>query len=297
MQQQRPGRLRSFVQTPAGRAALLGLGLAVVFGTFYISVLVAIPGILIVGLWLPIYAGLKRPRYLAISGLAIMLLVAPLVTLTYTNELLVPVATASSPATGVDWSVTIDNTTVHSQSSHIDLSLPTSTENYAISAIPGFTANLTGSVVIGTNAVSVPVAFTVVKYALTFTESGLPAGSSWTVAVGSTSLSSTGATVVFQEPNGSCNFRLTDAAGDVPPSSTGIARVHGAASGISVAFAESAYPVTFTETGLPPNRSELHRPRDVGDRLERHDRSLLPNGTTPFNAASSAEFGVPPGSR
>ena len=65
MELQRPRSLRGFVQTPAGRAVLLAFALAVVFGAFYLNALCAIPAMLIVGLWLPIYLGLKRPRRLA----------------------------------------------------------------------------------------------------------------------------------------------------------------------------------------------------------------------------------------
>ncbi|HTP56312.1 MAG TPA: hypothetical protein VML53_06610, partial [Thermoplasmata archaeon] len=79
MEPQFPRRLRSFVQTPLGRTLLLAFTILVVFGAFYLSVLFAIPAILIVGLWLPIYLGQKRPRYLALSGVVVLLLMAPLI--------------------------------------------------------------------------------------------------------------------------------------------------------------------------------------------------------------------------
>ncbi len=88
---------RGFFRSTAGRVVLLLIGIGAVFGTFaYVATLIAIPVMLIVGLALPIWLGLKRPRYLALSALVVLLVVAPLATVVFTQELLVPSPAASS---------------------------------------------------------------------------------------------------------------------------------------------------------------------------------------------------------
>ncbi len=90
--------LRGFLQSVPGRIALILLAIGVVFGTFvYVATLLAIPAMLLVALALPIWVGLKRPRYLALSGLVVLIAVAPIATIVFSQELLVPPAPASSP--------------------------------------------------------------------------------------------------------------------------------------------------------------------------------------------------------
>ncbi len=100
MQPNKPGGFRRFLRSPLGRALLIALAVGVVYATFvYVSLLLAIPAMLVVGLMVPIYAGLKRPRYLAISGLVIILLVAPIASVAYTEEVMTPTGFAHSNAT------------------------------------------------------------------------------------------------------------------------------------------------------------------------------------------------------
>lgn len=100
MQTKQPGGFRRFVQTPAGRALLPAIAILVVFGTYvYVSTLLAIPAILVFGLAVPIWSGLKRPRYLALSGLVVILLVAPIATAAITQEIRTPIGPISSFST------------------------------------------------------------------------------------------------------------------------------------------------------------------------------------------------------
>jgi hypothetical protein len=97
VQQQKPGRLRAFLQTPAGKAILIAFAIAFVFAaTAYVNVLLGIPAMLLVGLAIPIWAGLKAPRYLALSGLVVLLLVAPLANVVLVQELMTPIPPVSS---------------------------------------------------------------------------------------------------------------------------------------------------------------------------------------------------------
>lgn len=97
MAQQPQGRLRRFLPTPLGRIVLILVAVLVVFASYaYISVIIAIPAILLFGLLLPIWAGLKRPRYLALAGLVIILTIAPLTTAVITQEILAPSGPSAS---------------------------------------------------------------------------------------------------------------------------------------------------------------------------------------------------------
>jgi len=99
---QQPSRpFRRFLQTGPGRIVLILLAVLVVFASYvYVSAVIAIPAMLLFGLAVPIWAGLKRPRFLALVGLVIVLTVAPISTIVITQDVLAPVGLSNSP-TGV----------------------------------------------------------------------------------------------------------------------------------------------------------------------------------------------------
>ncbi len=88
-------------------------------------------------------------------------------------------------------------------------------------------------------------------YNVTFTESGLVTGSSWSVTLGGTPLSSTTSTIVFAEPNGSYPFSVTGPSGYFASPSSGTVTVAGAPVARAIAWSQSTFGVTFVETGLP----------------------------------------------
>jgi YVTN family beta-propeller protein len=97
VQQQKPGRFRRFLRSPPGKALLIAVAIGIVVGSMvYVEELIAILAMLVGGLALPIYAGLKRPRYLALSGLVILLLSAPLGAIGFTQEVRSPTPAGSS---------------------------------------------------------------------------------------------------------------------------------------------------------------------------------------------------------
>ena len=101
MQPQKPrGGFRRFLQTPAGKALWIAITILVVFGSFvYVEALVGIPAFLLFGLAVPIWSGLKAPRYLALSGLVVLLLVAPIANAAIAQEILQPLPPATSGTT------------------------------------------------------------------------------------------------------------------------------------------------------------------------------------------------------
>jgi hypothetical protein len=97
VQPKQPSPFRRFLSSRIGRVVLIAVTILVVFGSYvYVEALLAIPVFLLFGLALPIWVGIKRPRFLALSGLVVVLIVAPLSTLVITQDVRTPVPLASS---------------------------------------------------------------------------------------------------------------------------------------------------------------------------------------------------------
>ncbi len=100
MAAQLTGGFRGFVQKPLGKVALVAISfLATAAAFIYVTPILGIPVFLVAGLALPILSGVKRPRFLALSGLVVLLVLAPVANVYFTDQLLAPVpAASSSPA-------------------------------------------------------------------------------------------------------------------------------------------------------------------------------------------------------
>ena len=96
-------------------------------------------------------------------------------------------------------------------------------------------------------------------YTVTFTESGLPSGTSWSVTLGGATSSSTTSTITFNEANGTYTYTVGTVSGYSASPSSGSVTVNGAAVSKSITFTSSSpsgqYAVTFSQTGLPSNVS------------------------------------------
>ncbi len=90
------------------------------------------------------------------------------------------------------------------------------------------------------------------EYAVSFSESGLPAGTSWSVNLGGTVRTSTSSSLAFTEADGSYEFSITSASELAEPS-RGTLAVDDANVSEPVSFTSSTtvYEIQFSETGLP----------------------------------------------
>lgn len=88
---------------------------------------------------------------------------------------------------------------------------------------------------------------------VTFTETGLPAGTNWSVYLWDYDEWGTGTTLAFTEANGTLNFSVASPAGYVPTPAEGNVTVAGQPVTQAIVFTKAApeYSVTFTESGLP----------------------------------------------
>ncbi len=242
---QQLGSLRGFVQRPIGRTALLAFAILVTFATYvYLSTLLAIPVILLVGLAVPIWLGIKRLRTLALFGLVILLLVAPLATIIITSDVRTPIPVVSSPT--LSWS-----------NGSIAFAVHDGTFAYRLNTVASYAAlSSNGSVVVAGANRSIAAVFTLdtVLYAVTFTETGLQAGTSWSVTLGATTQSSTTTSLTFLVSNGTYRYTIPDTVGFFATPGQGMVNVVGGPASPDVSFAATqsqTYPVTITETGLP----------------------------------------------
>ncbi len=160
---------------------------------------------------------------------------------------------------GTNWSATVGSSTVAASRTTLAFSETNGTYRYSIGTVPGYTvAPSSGNVTVNGAAVNVAVVFAksppppvLTLYAVTFIESGLRAGTAWTVVMNGTSLSSTTASVTFQRANGSYGFTIEPVNGYTLRPSSGIVTVKGVAIQQSIAFTSNPSKGTAsTTTGL-----------------------------------------------
>jgi|GEM_PF-4253677 len=153
--------------------------------------------------------------------------------------------------TGTPWRIWLSTGDVASGSSP-ELQLREPNGDYTYSPSSGNTSwgAAGGSVSVAGASVNVGLSFQLVTYPVTFTESGLAAGSLWNISVGSAHASGSGSELILTLPNGTHPFvALTSVPGFAPV--TGTVTVDGASTGAAVAFGQPAYLVTVRESGLP----------------------------------------------
>ena len=117
-----------------------------------------------------------------------------------------------------------------------------------------------GSIKVNGKNLSQTITFTEVKYSITFTESGLPSGTSWSVILNGTKESSTTDTIAFTEPNGTYSYTVNNVSGYSVSPSSGSIKFSGSNFNEAVTFTQvkttvSKYTITFIESGLPSGTS------------------------------------------
>lgn len=148
----------------------------------------------------------------------------------------------------------------------------------------------TGQVLVrgASSAVDLTYYRTASLYLVNFTQTGLPAGSSWYVNIsGYPPLEGTGATLSLVLPNGTYPF---SAAAGAPAFSApgGSVVVDGASLNVSVPFSERFYNVTFIQTDLPAGTAWSVNVSVLGSASSTGPNAFLtaPNGTYTFTSAT-----------
>jgi DNA-binding beta-propeller fold protein YncE len=109
--------------------------------------------------------------------------------------------------TGTKWYISIDGGTYSSANSTLLVSLQNQTYNYILESIAGFTTSeYTGSFTISGSGINETVIWSQVLYKVTFTETGLPQGTTWSIDFDNTTKSSLSNIIVFDVPNGTFSY-------------------------------------------------------------------------------------------
>jgi hypothetical protein len=175
--------------------------------------------------------------------------------------------TEAGLASGISWTVTFAGTSTPSTSTTDAFTAANGSFAFSVAAVTGYTASpSSGSVLIqggpaGQAITFTAVAPTVTKYAVTFTESGLTSGTTWSVTYGGSTSTSTTDSIAFSEANGSYTFSVGAVTGYSASPSTGSLAVSGAPASQSIQFTASSGQTT------PPTSSPntfLGLPADEG---------------------------------
>ncbi|MFY9717715.1 MAG: thermopsin family protease [Thermoplasmata archaeon] len=197
---------------------------------------------------------------------------------------------------GTSWSVTLNGDTLTSTGATIVFAEPNGTYGYHVDLVPGYGPTpSSGSVLVNGAPESVAIAFTAGLYPVTFYETGLPGGTSWSVRIGATTLSSTGSSIEFMLPNGTYTYYVGPVPGYQAIYTPGSVTVHGAAANIGVTYLEVTYDVLFTETGLPAGKTwTLVFDGTTATTLAGREFIVLdvPNGTYDYLIHSNGAFRV-----
>ncbi|MGC8673381.1 MAG: hypothetical protein ACP5TO_07800, partial [Thermoplasmata archaeon] len=93
------------------------------------------------------------------------------------------------------------------------------------------------------------------EYTITFTESGLPSGTSWSITLNNMTKSSTNTTIIYNEPNGSYSYSVRAIAGYRTANYSGSLTVSGNTIDENITWSVILYPITITENGIPNGTS------------------------------------------
>ena len=176
------------------------------------------------------------------------------VTVTFTQVTYGMMWTESGLPAGTNWSVMLNGITESSVTPTISFAAPNGTYAWTIANVPGW--HISAGTYGGrstVNGVSVVIAttFTQVAYTVTFTENGLPSGTSWSVTMAGTTHSSTSGLMSFTEPNGTYSFSVIGVSGFTAVPSLGNITVPGAPTGQSLVFSAVGGGSSSGFLGLP----------------------------------------------
>lgn len=155
-----------------------------------------------------------------------------------------------------------------------------------------------GSGVLTGAARSITVSFTPFEYAVTFNETGLASGTSWSVTLNGVTRTSTVSTVGFTQFNGSYVYAVSAVAGyQLSTPVSGSVSVSGAAVLVDVKFGPVTYAVDFVVVGLPSGLSwSVNLSGALHTSTGANTSFAMPNGTYAFAIVAPNGYTITPSS-
>jgi hypothetical protein len=149
--------------------------------------------------------------------------------------------------TGTAWAVTFNGTNLTSTGSTITVKEPNGTYQYQVQVIHGYNSTPnSGVVIVNGNAASNSISWSVARYAILVSQSGIPNGTSWSVTLTGTAFNgqsinitqnSTSGAITFYVPNGTYSYKVhlpSDYSAKSSSQLSGIATVSGSILRLSV---------------------------------------------------------------
>ncbi len=164
---------------------------------------------------------------------------------------------------GTNWSVTLGDSSSFSSNPTVSAYSGNGTYAYSVAPVPGYVpAPQGGELLIAGSGARVPISFSAASgnrsgYMVEFAENGLPIGYPWSVRVGDSTISGTGADLALPEPNGSFAYTVGVGSNYTARPYSGSFTVAGRSpAAVAVDFVPAAdtdpeFPVVWQESGLP----------------------------------------------
>jgi hypothetical protein len=154
--------------------------------------------------------------------------------------------------TGTPWGVEVDSAWSYGHGSTIAVSVTNGTHAYQYELVPGYRpANSSGTVDILGAPVTIPSSWSPVLYSITFTESGLPYATDWSLVFDGVTYAPLSASVTVAVPNGTYPFSVTTPNSYVGNPSSGWVTVKGEKSSVLIAFAKTPSTLETLLKDLP----------------------------------------------
>jgi YVTN family beta-propeller protein len=145
---------------------------------------------------------------------------------------------------GTGWGVTFNGTLTTATTDTIEFNGTNGTYSFTASPVRGYSPSPgSGNVSVAGNGVTVPIQYALLPpplYAVEFQESGLPSATSWSVTVGSNTLSGTASALWVNESNGTYAYIVGTVSGHSAKPSSGDVTVDGAGLTITIQFNNSS---------------------------------------------------------
>ncbi len=164
--------------------------------------------------------------------------------------------TESGLPAGTIWYVNTSNGQSYSSSgTSISVHMPNGSYSYTIATADKEYSAQGGSFIVSGFNIEISIRFNLVTYAITFTESGLPSGTSWSLTLNNITKSSTTNTITFNEPNGTYSYSISGISGYRPNTYSGTVIANGNTIDENITWSVILYPITITENGIPNGTS------------------------------------------
>ena len=157
---------------------------------------------------------------------------------------------------GTTWYVNLSNgQSYNTTGNSIEIQIPNGSYSYMIATTNKEYSAQGGSLIVNGANLEISIKFNLVTYAITFTESGLSSGTSWSVTLNNIEKSSTNGTIIFNEPNGTYSYIISGISGYRANTYSGTINVNGNPISNSITWTVITYPITITENGIPNGTS------------------------------------------